>query len=90
MTRVPTIVVIGDLIIYLIQLYSLLIIVRALISWVGAEPRNQLVRMLHTLTDPILEPIQNVIPPLGSIDISPLVALVFLQLLREVVTRVLW
>ncbi len=82
---------IGNLLIGLLQLYSLLIIIRAVLSWVGADPRNQLVRVIHSLTDPVLEPIQSVIPPIGgTIDISPLVALVFVQLLKEVIIRLFW
>lgn len=84
-------VFIGNLLIGLLQLYSLLIIIRAVLSWVGADPRNQLVRVIHSLTDPVLEPIQSVIPPIGgTIDISPLVALVFVQLLKEVIIRLFW
>ena len=80
---------IGNLILDLLQLYSLLIIIRALTSWMRVGPRNQFVRILNAVTDPVLDPIQRVIPPIGgNLDISPVVAIVLVQLLREVVARI--
>ena len=61
------------------QIYWLLIIVRVLISWVNPDPFNPIVQGLSRLTDPVLEPLRRVIPTIGPIDISPLVALLILQ-----------
>jgi YggT family protein len=83
-------VTIDKLILDLLHIYSLLIIIRAVMSWVRVDPRNTFVQILNTLTDPILVPIQRVIPPMGgSIDISPLVAIVILQLLGNVLVQIL-
>ena len=80
---------IGNLILDLLQLYSLLIIIRAVMSWMRVDPRNQFVRILNAVTDPVLDPIQRVIPPIGgNLDISPVVAILLVQLLREVVARI--
>ncbi len=80
---------IGKLILYLLQTYSLLIFIRAIMSWVRTDPRNPFVRILSTLTDPVLVPIQKVIPPIGgTVDISPWVAILLLQLLGRVVVSV--
>ena len=80
---------IGKLILDLLQLYSLLVFIRAIMSWVRTDPRNRFVRILNTLTDPILVPIQNVIPPIGgTVDISPWVAILLLQLLGKVVVSI--
>jgi YggT family protein len=82
-------VTIGNLILDLLQLYSLLIIIRAVMSWMRVDPRNQFVRILNALTDPVLDPIQRVIPPIGgNLDISPVVAILLVQLLREVIARI--
>ena len=81
---------IDKLILDLLQIYSLLIIIRAVVSWVRVDPCNTFVQILNTLTDPILVPLQKVIPPIGgSIDISPLVAILILQLLGNVLMRIL-
>lgn len=59
-----------------------LIIVRALISWVNPDPFNPIVQFLYRTTDPILAPIRKFLPPLGPIDISPIVAFFVLYFLK--------
>jgi YggT family protein len=64
-----------------VQIEVILIFVRILLSWFpGIPPWHPLVRALAAVTDPILVPFRRVIPPIGMIDISPIVALVVLQL----------
>ena len=80
---------IGILIIELLRIYSLLIIVRAVLSWVRVDPRNRYVRILYVITDPILEPIQRVVPPIGgTLDISPIIALLLVWILEQLVSMV--
>lgn len=63
-----------------------LIIASAVVSWLIAfnvmNPRNQFVRQverfLYAVTRPVLWPLQRVIPPLGSVDITPIVAILIL------------
>lgn len=73
----------------LFQIYWLLIIVRVLISWVNPDPFNPIVQGLSRLTDPVLEPLRRVIPSIGPIDLSPLVALLILQALRYFLVQTL-
>ena len=42
-----------------LSLYMFVIIARAVISWVNPDPYNPIVRILHSLTDPILYPIRR-------------------------------
>ncbi len=80
--------VFGNLVAALAQIVSIIltlmywfILIRALISWVNPDPFNPLVQFLNRVTEPILEPIRRVLPPL-AIDISPIIAflgIVFLQ-----------
>ncbi len=75
----------------LFTLLSFAIIARALLSWVRPDPYNPLVQMLNQITDPILEPLRRVIPPIGGMmDISPIVALIILQILQTIVHNVLF
>lgn len=75
---------IAALLITLITLYQGLILLRALVSWfTSANTRNGLLDLLKRLTDPILEPIRQALPATGEIDISPLVALIGLELLKR-------
>lgn len=60
----------------MLQLYGFVLLGRALVSWIpNLSPDNPIVRILYQITEPVLEPIRRLIPPLGgTIDISILVA----------------
>jgi len=73
-----------NLIDVLFNLLSLAIVVRAIISWFNVNPYHPLVVFLDRVTEPILAPIRRIIPPIGMMDISPLVALILLQVIRQV------
>jgi YggT family protein len=68
-----------------IQLLSLAILARALLSWVRPDPYNPIVRALNSITDPIIEPLRQVVPRFGMMDITPLVAIIGLGILGQVV-----
>lgn len=69
--------------------FTLLIIVRVLLSWVSPDPRNAVVRIVHQLTEPVLAPVRNVLPTAGGIDFSPLLVLIGVQILESVLVRLL-
>jgi len=56
------------------------IFIEVVMSWVAPRAYNPLTTLIHSLTSPLLLPARRVIPPLGSLDLSPLVALLVLQL----------
>lgn len=66
----------------LVQIYSFVLIIRILLSWVRVDPYNPVVRFLYDITDPVLEPLRRVIPPAGMMDFSPIVAFLLLWILR--------
>ena len=56
--------------------YMWIIIIRSVVSWVNADPWNPIVQFLYRVTDPVLRPIQRMLPTRGwGIDFSPLVAI---------------
>jgi len=59
-----------------------LILIRVLMSWVSPDPYNPLVRALYQITDPILAPAQRLIPPIGGLDLSPIVVLLGIQFIK--------
>ncbi len=74
----------------LFTLLTLAIIARALISWVPMDPYNPIIRFLDQITEPILGPLRRLIPPIGgAIDITPIVALIILQILQYMIYRAL-
>ena len=72
-----------------ITLYSYALIIYILLSWFPNARESSFGQTLAKLCDPYLEPFRKIIPPLGMIDISPLVAIITLNLaqagLRELV-----
>ncbi len=63
--------------------YMWLIIIRAIISWVNPDPFNPIVRFLVQVTEPVLSRIRRLLPPLGGIDFSPLVAILLIVFLQQ-------
>ncbi|MHB8791245.1 MAG: YggT family protein [Desulfobulbaceae bacterium] len=72
----------AKLIDFVLSAYMWVVIARAVISWVNADPYNPVVRFLVQVTDPILSRIRRFLPIMGGIDLSPMVlilAIIFLQ-----------
>lgn len=66
-----------------ITVFWWLILIRALVSWVNPDPSNTIVIFLHRVTEPILSPFRRIIPAWNvGIDVSPLLALLFLMFAR--------
>ncbi len=66
----------------LIDLYTLVVFAAVIVSWMQLPPRNQLVQIVRQLTEPALEPIRKLLPPMGGIDFSPMILILGLQLLK--------
>jgi len=68
---------------YLLSFFMWIVIARAVLSWVNPDPYNQIVRFIHNVTEPVLEPVRRKLPVyFGGIDISPIIVIlgvVFLQ-----------
>jgi YggT family protein len=73
----------ATLISFVLNAYMWIIIGRAIISWVNADPSNPIVRFLYEVTEPLLSRIRRVLPLYGGgIDFSPMLlimAIIFLQ-----------
>ena len=80
---------------FLIQFLTILvtaltwaIIIRVLLSWIpNLDHGNPLVQLLSQITEPVLEPARRIIPPIGGLDISPIVVIFALQFLEQALTR---
>jgi YggT family protein len=78
-----------DVILYALQALQWIVIIAALISWVSPDPRNPIVRFLHTVTEPLFRPFRKLVPPYktGNIDLSPLFVILIIYLLSRFVLR---
>lgn len=86
-----------SLIFYLISLvihvYVLIIIVQVAVSWLISfevintenESAKNLVELLKKATDPVYQPIRKYVPPIGGIDLTPLIVIILLQILEYMV-----
>ena len=79
---------VGHLLDGFLGIYTLLIVVRIILSWVMSHG-NRVLRFLTKITDPVMEPFRRIIPPLGMFDISPIVVILLLNFLRMAVRGVL-
>ncbi len=73
----------------LFDLYGLALFVRVLFSWIRVPYGGRVMRFLWTITEPVLAPIRRALPPLGGIDLSPLIAFFLLRLLQQIVFSML-
>ena len=67
----------------MVSLLTGLLIIQALLSWI--QPHSGLQYILHQLTQPFLNPIRKLVPLVGGIDLSPLIALLILQIISMVI-----
>jgi YggT family protein len=74
------------------QIYILILIVRAIMSWFpfsSDSPLNPVRRVVFMLTEPVLAPFRRIIPPIGMLDISFLVAFIVIEIIvRTVLYRI--
>ena len=70
--------------------YSLLIFLRIFLSWIpNIDWHQQPVKWVREVTDAYLNLFRNIVPPIGMLDISPMIALIVLWLLQSLVMRIL-
>ncbi|NDD66546.1 YggT family protein [bacterium] len=74
--------ILGQTIDRLFQCLTILLLIRVILSWIPHDPFNRIIAVIHQLTDPILNPIKQFLPPLGGIDLSPLVAFFILDMIK--------
>jgi len=87
-----------DIILIILQLYTYVIIIVAILSWLIAfnviNIYNDFVRSswnaLNALTEPLLRPIRQVLPNMGGIDISPIILILLIWLIEDIIQRYIY
>ncbi len=84
---IPALVILSftQLVSLLINVFIFAVFARAILSWFDPGNYNSASSLLHSLTEPVLNMCRKVIPDLGGIDLSPLIALVALQLAKMMI-----
>jgi YggT family protein len=73
----------------LFTLYSLAIILRALLPWFGIDTYRPVMRFLIQITEPLLAPLRRYVPPIGGLDFTPMLALIILWIIEELLRALL-
>lgn len=72
------------LVLSLLNLFSLAIFARAILSFFPLSPSSPMAsvsQFLYRITEPVLAPVRRVLPPMGGLDLSPLVVIIGIQIL---------
>lgn len=78
------------LLIKLLNIYSYIILIRVILSWVRPDPSNPIVRAIYQLTEPVLDKLRAVIS-LGNVgfDFSPILAFFLIRLIQRLLLSIL-
>lgn len=75
---------VAQLVEFLLVAYMWIVIGRAVISWVSADPSNPIVRFLYEVTEPLLSRIRRLLPiSMGNIDFSPMILILVIMFLQN-------
>lgn len=72
----------SGLLITLIDIYSIVVLVSVVLSWIGLSPYHPVSQITSALVEPVLTPIRRILPPAGGLDFSPMVLLLLLQVVK--------
>lgn len=71
-----------------ILLYA--IILRAILSWIRPYNNGKIEIILEKITEPLLGPLRRILPPIGGLDLSPLIAIILLGLVKQLIQAFLY
>ena len=78
-----------DLVNVVFEVYTVVLFIRIVLSWIRHNPQQPVIRFIYETTEPFLGLFKRIIPPLGAIDISPIAAFFALSIIRQVVVYLL-
>lgn len=73
-----------------LTIYKYILIAAALLSWVNPDPYNPIVNFLYRVTEPLLSRIRRILPSMGPVDFSPMVAFALIYVIQIVVLNTLY
>lgn len=66
----------------LLNVYLITILAQVILSWIGPHTYNPVVSLLYSLNEPIMRPARRILRPISGIDLSPIIVLIAIQLLK--------
>jgi len=73
---------VGQVLILTLSIFLYSIIIQAILSWVNPDPYNPAISLLNSLTSPILKHFKNLLPPMGGMDLSPMIAIITIMFVQ--------
>lgn len=73
---------VSELISLVLNIFLIAILVQVILSWLGPQTYNPISAVLYSLTEPVLRPARRILPPISGIDLSPILAIIGLQLFK--------
>jgi YggT family protein len=67
--------------------FFIILFIRIAFSWIGPDMRNPLFRISYQLTEPVLAPVRNLLPPAAGIDLSPMIVTFVLFMVLNLLSR---
>jgi len=71
------------------QIYMVIIIIAAIVSWIEVDRQLPAVQFLEKTTEPLFSKIRSILPPISGFDLSPVVALVAVKIGVELLSKIL-
>jgi YggT family protein len=65
----------------LLQILLVAILVRVVLTWFPVDPSNPIIKIIFEVTEPVLAPFRRVIPRIGMFDLSPIAAMLVIQVI---------
>ncbi|HLV34103.1 MAG TPA: YggT family protein [Spirillospora sp.] len=76
------------LLILALQIYQFILLARVLLSWFpNIDRSNPIIQFLYDITEPVLQPVRNVLPQTGMMDFSPLIVFLGISVLMTLLTQ---
>ena len=72
------------------EILTIIIFIRVILSWFPHNPYQPLIKLIYKISNPILNPIRNIVSPIGGIDISPIILIFIIQLIKNIILRSLF
>lgn len=71
---------------YLVQIYFFAILATIILSWVAPGGNSPVLYLLYQLTEPVMAPFRKIIPPLGGLDLSPILVFILINVIQIVLS----
>ena len=76
---------VAELISLALNVILVAIIIEVIVSWINPHGYNPALALVYSITEPVLRPARNLLPPMGGFDFSPLVVLLAIQVLKMLI-----